>query len=50
MPYSFYLRWSKHGHEFPSTGILEIREQFKAGEHVVFGAHVDEIWETMFKL
>ena len=21
---------------------LEIREQFKAGEHVVFGAHVDE--------
>ena len=21
---------------------LEIREEFKAGEHVVFGAHVDE--------
>ena len=40
-PAYFYMRrptWN----EFLQHASLEIREQFKAGEHVVFGAHVDE--------
>ena len=35
-------RRNGHGHGRAQQASMEIRAEFKAGEHVVFGAHVDE--------